>query len=225
MPFRASVEAWRPLADAYAADAPADFLLSWIDTESGGNRCNLTTGAGFPEVGLFQLDPGNAAVAGVDQSRLQANCAGQVDRGTDADREFAMASGVEYVKALKILAHARLQAVGTDWDESTPDFWSLVRLQFSAGGGATEKWLGQAAQALGRGPANWAEFVANVTPSQYFNHWSDVAFANGQYGAGYSPGLLGGLSRGDVVMISLASMLGLYAALRFSRWLTPGEAV
>jgi hypothetical protein len=222
MPFRSSVEAWRPLANAYAADAPADFLLQWIDGESGGNRCNLTTSAGFPEVGLFQLDPGNAAMAGIDQNQLRANCDGQVDRGTDEDRQFAMASGVEYVKALKILAHAKLQAVGTDWAESTPDFWALVRLQFSAGAGATDKWLAQATAALGRGPASWDEFVANVTPSQYFNHWSEVAFANGQYGAGYGGG---GLSRPEVVMIAAASFLGLIGALKFSRWLASAEAV
>lgn len=225
MPFSPRVEAWRPLAEAFSDDAPTDFLLAWIGPESGGNRCNLTTSAGFREVGLFQLDPDNARAAGVDQDALRVNCDGQVDRGTDQDRIFAMASGVEYIKYLKGTTHKKLQAVGVDWDESTADFWSLLRLQFAAGTGAVTTWLTQVAQKLGRGPASWDEFVANgPRGTQRFDHWTQVSATNGQYGAGYKGGGRG-LTRGEVIMVVAASFLGLYAAGRFTRWLAVGQPV
>lgn len=190
MAFSPLVESWRQLASEYSSDAPTDYLLDWIRGESGGNRCNLTQSAGFPEVGLFQLDPGNMATAGTDMATLRQGCNGQQDTGgSEGDRRTAMATGVAYVNELKKRAKAKLAAVGSNWSESDPGFWALVRLQFSAGEGATVQWLANATQALGRGPANWDEFAANgccgSLPQNYFDHWMQVSAANGQYAAGF----------------------------------------
>lgn len=227
--FRASVEQWRPLAEQFSGDAPPNFLLYWIDGESGGNRCNLTTSAGFPEVGLFQLDPGNAKLAGTDQDTLRAGCSGQTDTdGTDADRMTAMTTGVEYIKALKALARQRLRAVGADWSESDPGFWAFVRYHFSAGSGAAASALARATNNLGRAPTDWTELVANGSPSM---HWADIATQSGTYAVGWSPSVFastfggGGLSRGEVVLISIVSIAAVFGALRFDRWLSSAKAV
>jgi hypothetical protein len=225
MAFRSSVEAWRPLAEQFASDAPTDFLLDWIEKESGGNRCNLTGSLGFSEVGLFQLDMRDASL-GITMEELRRGCEGQRDIGaTEDDQVRAMSSGIDFINKLKRSAHAKLNAVGVDWDESTPDFWALVRLQHAAGGGATNGWLNSATAKLGRGPKNWDEMVAN---GQGNRHWSDVSAENGSWAAGYAPGILGSLaklSRGEIMLISFAAIAGLAGAFYFDRWLGSGKAV
>ncbi len=180
--FRDSVEYWRTFAEAFADVAPTDFLLDWIDKESGGNRCNLTTSLSFHEVGLFQLDPGNMARAGTDEPTLRSGCNGQTDNGTADDQLNAMATGVAYVDALKALAHQKLANVGVDWDESTADFWALVRMEHAAGEGAVDAILARAASMLGRGPTGWDELIANGGRT----HWTDVSAENGSWGAGFA---------------------------------------
>ncbi len=187
MAFSQAVEAWRSLAAEYSSDAPTDYLLDWIRTESGGNRCDLTTSAGFPEVGLFQLDPSNAAAAGTDHTTLRQGCNGNQDVGSEGDRRTAMATGVAYVNELKRRTKTKLEAVGSSWPETDPGFWAFVRLQFSAGEGAAKHWLSLATQALGRGPANWAEFVEASGAGS--NHWIGVSAANAQYAVGFSPSI------------------------------------
>jgi len=225
MAFRNRVEAWRPIAEQFVGDAPTNFLLDWIDGESGGNRCNLTTSAGFPEVGLFQLDPGNAKLAGTDHDTLRLGCSGQNEAGGTPDDQFtAMATGVEYIKALKVLAHQRLRAVGTDWNESDPGFWSFVRYHFSAGSGAAQSALQRATAKLGRPPSSWGEIVENGSPS---SHWADVATRNGLYALGWSPSIFGGggITRGEIVLISIVSIAALFGAISFDRWLNVGKPV
>lgn len=215
MAFRASVEQWRSLVSQYAADAPTDFLLDWMDKESGGNRCNLTTSAGFNETGLFQLDNGNAAMAGVDPATLRNGCAGQTDTsGTSDDQTLAVSSGVAYIKALKALTHQELLAGGTDWDESTADFWSLVRLQHAAGTGAVSHWLAAATANLGQGPTNWADFVSAGGATG--NHWIAVAAENGSWGAGFSPSFLDTILGANSSWLALAGAFGLFVGA----WLT-----
>lgn len=215
MAFQASVEKWRALASQYAADAPTDFMLDWMSKESGGNRCNLTTSAGFNEVGLFQLDAGNAAMAGVDLGTLRNGCTGQTDTsGTDDDQTLAVSSGVDYVKALKALTHQRLTNAGADWDESTADFWSIVRLQHAAGTGAMANWLAAATANLGRGPANWSEFVS--ASGAQGNHWIDVSAENGSWGAGFSPTFLDTILGINSSWLIAAGFAGLF----IGAWLT-----
>lgn len=184
MPFPSNVERWRSLATAFAADAPPDFTLDWLTKESGGNRCNLTTSAGFNEVGLWQLDNGNMARAGTDMETLRNGCSGQQDVSNSPDDNLkAMSSGIDYVKSLKALTHDQLRSAGADWDESDPGFWALVRLQHAAGEGAVRSWLAAATQNLGRGPTNWDEFTS--ASGNASNHWVQVAAENGSWAQGW----------------------------------------
>jgi hypothetical protein len=220
MTFSQRVEDWRLIAEAFAADAPTDFLLDWIAKESGGNRCNLTTSAGFPEVGLLQLDPGNMARAGTDQATLRSGCYGQTDNGTADDQITAMSTGVDYVNALKALAHQKLSSVGVDWDESTADFWSLVRLLHAAGESAADSWLGIAVANLGRGPQSWDEFIANGCcdgrGQNYFSHWTGVAAENGTWGAGYmKPSSAAEAIFMTILGLGLGALAGRWAAKRY----------
>jgi hypothetical protein len=222
MAFSDSVEQWRAIQDQFSGEVPTDYALDWMRSESGGNRCNVTTSAGFPEVGLFQLDPGNANMAGVTQDQLLVGCQNGRDvSGSADDRLLAVSSGVDYIKALKSRTHAQLQAVGVDWDEGTADFWAAVRVQFSAGLGAFDSWLTAATSSLGRGPANWDEFVSSSGAAG--NHWIDVAAANGAYGAGFVslPSFLSGyaLTPTEIVLVGLAAIGGLVGAMYFGRWL------
>lgn len=214
MAFPQSVERWRSRAERFSAIAPTDYLLDWIRTESGGNRCNLTTSAGFPEVGLFQLDPGNAATAGTSHEVLRRGCSGQQDVDpSDENLDTAMQTGVDYVNRVKAATHARLRDVGTDWEESDPGFWALVRLTFSAGTGAVTSWLRTAAQSLGRGPIDWDEFVSASGASG--NHWVSVAADNALNAVGWQPpGLFGG-GRGLVWLAGIFGVIG--GAVLFER--------
>jgi hypothetical protein len=208
--FRDPVEFWRPYADAFNGDVPTDFTLDWIDKESGGNRCNFTSSAGFPEVGILQLDPGNMAMAGTDQETLRAGCTGQFDAsGTPDDLNRAMSTGIDYIKALKNLTHGKV-----DWPENSTDFWSLVRLQHAAGIGATDQSLAIAKNNLGRAPANWDEFIANgCCPPGRFSHWADVAAENGSWAAGFQPSVLATFSSPKWL-----TWLGLAATLLGAWW-------
>jgi len=213
--FPDAVEQWRPYQDQFSGDVPTDWALDWMRTESGGNRCNVTTSAGFPEAGLFQLDPGNATMAGVTQDQILSGCQNGRDVGTDSDRMFAVSSGVDYIKVLKSMAHAKLQNAGTDWSESTPDFWALVRLQFSAGLGAVDTWLAASVDSLGRGPQNWDEFVSSSGAAG--NHWIDVAEANGALAAGFVGSPFGSVTTGDLVLAGIAAVLGVIGAYYLQR--------
>lgn len=229
MAFRSRVEAWRPLAEQFVGDAPTNFLLNWIDGESGGNRCNLTTSAGFPEVGLFQLDPSNAKNAGTDHETLRLGCSGQTDIDPSEENQYvAMATGVAYINYLKQLVHQRLQAVGTDWDETDPGFWAFVRYHFSAGSGAAKSALTRATTNLGRAPSSWDEIVANGSPS---SHWADVATQSGLYALGWAPSVFGvmfgaeALSGVEIALLAFAGVAGTIGAIYFQRWLTGGVSV
>ncbi|MGH7177013.1 MAG: hypothetical protein ACREJC_06520 [Tepidisphaeraceae bacterium] len=222
MAFSSRVEAWRPLAEQFVNDAPTNYLLDWIRGESGGNRCNITTSAGFPEVGLFQLDPGNAKSGGVDHDTLRLGCSGSTDVDPSPENQYvAMATGVSYINYLKKLAHQRLRAIGTDWDENDPGFWSFVRYHFSAGSGAAQSALSRATTALGRAPTSWNEIVANGSPSA---HWADVATQNGLYALGWFPSSAK-LSRTEIALMAVAGLASVFGAMAFDRWLHAGKAV
>lgn len=186
MTFPAAVESWRSLFASAACDLPTDFILRWIERESAGLPCNLETATGQDEIGLLQIMvPNDTSLIGIDESTLRQHCNGQsttADWNSD-DINIAVSSSVAYIRALRDLAHAYLQSVGTDWDESTPDFWSLVRLMHAEGIHQQSR-LQDAASTLGRPPSSWDEFVMN---SSHSTHWVNVAADDGAYAAGFSP--------------------------------------
>ena len=172
MTFSAAVEAYRPLFQAATCDLPIDFILDWAEKESGGDACNLTTSAGFDEIGLLQFGPADLPIAGYTENQIRENC---------NDPSFVVQSSIDYLHNLRDLAHQDLQSIGTDWDESTPDFWSLVRLKHAEGPHQAVR-LAEAASNLGYPPTNWDEFVNNSTHNP---HWVAVAAEDGSWAAGF----------------------------------------
>ena len=182
-PFRDSAEAWRSLVTQLAGDLPTDFMIAWIDVESGGNPCDYTS---LRESGISQLMyPDNLNTAHTTEAAQHPvpPCVA----GTSSSASYSSLSPsqqndqvqgmVTYVNAMRANAHAQLQAVGTDWDESTGDFWKLVKMNHVAP--ATIPPALQAALAAnGTPPPDWATFAqfasANGVPTAWLSNASKV---------------------------------------------------
>src|SRR5271163_997129 len=134
MTFNATTEAWRPTVQAYAGDLPIEFLMAWIYRESNGSPCSWTK---YQEAGIFQLmPPDNVTQGGTTLALIHPvpPCAAGAqtsiwfnDLSPDQANE-QVRSGVQYVNYARTRAHQFLTANGgQDWDESTTDFWTLVK--------------------------------------------------------------------------------------------------
>lgn len=189
LPFPSSVEAWRSLLDRYRGDIPLDYLLAWLQKESGGDPCSYTS---LRESGIFQLmPPDNTNVAGTTEAALRAACSGgsgSLTRNlTDAEANLQVASGIQYVRWARDQARRKLAAAGASWSESSPDFWAMVKLQH-AYPAPTAGWLAAATAKYGRPPQNWAEFRSAI------DGFSGVLDNAEWVGFRANPGVLGGIS-------------------------------
>ena len=158
-----SVEQWRDLVTQMAGDLPPEFLLAWIACESGGNPCSYTS---MGEAGLFQLmPPDNINTAGTTVAALRAACVGNTQQRaralTDDEKYEQVRSGIQYVNAMRQVAHNKLDAAGVDWPEDSADFWRFTKLQH-AYPGPSARWLANATQQLGHPPASWAEMRSTI---------------------------------------------------------------
>lgn len=216
--FPAMVEYWRGPLTPYASDLPMDFLLAWIQRESGGNPCSYTT---LRESGIFQLmPPDNTNTGGTTEAALRAACSGSSQsmarQLTDAEIDEQVRSGIQYVQAMRAAAHRKLDAAGVPWGEDTADFWKIVKLQH-AYPGPTATWLNAATQALGRAPANWDEMVQYGVPAGGYQGVIDNANWVGSYGVGFfsrladSPGSILGF------VVGLAGFAGIWYWMRSKR--------
>lgn len=130
--FRASVEAWRSLVTQYANGKPVEFLLAWLDRESGGNPCDYTK---LFEAGIGQLDPSNMASVGtsVDEQHPSPPCVPGVrtissfDALTDQQRVWQVVPWLDYVDQQIDRARTNLAQYGYAWSESSTSFWSMVK--------------------------------------------------------------------------------------------------
>jgi hypothetical protein len=204
-PFPAAVEQWRSLVSDNAGDIPVDFLLAWIQRESGGNPCSYTT---MRESGIFQLmPPDNTNQGGTTEAALRAACSGSSQSAarqlTSDELDEQVKSGIRYVNYVRGVAHKKLDAAGVTWDEANPDFWRIVKLQH-AYPGPTAGWLATATAQLGRPPASWAEMRA-ANPGARADVLNNAEWVGG-FGAG------GGNSSPLKLMILLGG-LGVLAAL------------
>ncbi len=180
--FSAAVEAWRPLVTKNAGDLPVNFLMAWISRESGGDPCSYTT---LRESGIFQLmPPDNTNIGGTTEAALRAACSGgshsQTRPLTEEESNLQVQSGVKYVNYARAVAHKLLDAAGVTWDETTGDFWSVVKLVFNYPG-YIPGWLANATQQLGHPPTSWNEFVSTI--SGYVDILNNAGWV-GAYGAG-----------------------------------------
>jgi len=254
MTFSASVEQWRGLMSTAGGDLPIEFLLSWLQHESGGNPCS--TGIPNVEAGIFQTFHPADDRFGATFTQLRAGCSGQsvTDPGA-VNRSLQVQSGLNFVRGKRDAARSHLSRVGANWGENTADFWSMVKQEHALPCVASEL-LPLMTRKLGRPPGSWAEFRAAVmaTPAAEMsvggapgcarfagspskqgrrNRLEDT-LANaeevGKFGGSFQPGASGssgtpGTSGAELVLAVLGLAAGAVGAFYFNRWLTAGETV
>jgi hypothetical protein len=175
---RARAEFWRSLLTQFAGDVPVNFLVDWIDHESGGNPCSRgfctdaigkavacddATATFNREAGIFQTDHPGDDRFGATSLHLRVNCVGrtqtQTRQLTAAEQQLQVVAGIRYVQAERKVARRALATVGAHWPETSADFWMLVKSRHGLKTIATEL-LPVVARALGRAPVSWTEFRA-----------------------------------------------------------------
>lgn len=167
--FRPSVEQWRPLVQRMAPDLPIDFLMAFLDEESGGNPCS--TGIPNVEAGLFQTFHPHDDRFGATFAQLRANCSGStvIAPLSDDQQTLHVVSGVNLVRDLIQRARSALGSVGAIWPESSTDFWNFVKLGHGLPAMQTDL-MRVIVGSLGRAPLTWTEFrnaAMSLPPNQY----------------------------------------------------------
>lgn len=137
-----TTERWRRKLERIAGWVPVDFLLAWVDTESGGIPTITTT---LGERGLFQVHPDEVEMLGLTQDEFMR---------LTTDPDLAMRYGVKAAKLYAYQAKKDLAKVGVAWHGR--DFWKLVKLYHGAYG-MPSAVLNAFARVNGRGPENWPE--------------------------------------------------------------------
>lgn len=151
MSFPAKVERWRGPLLAAAGSVPVDFLLAWVEHESGGRAALPVSSIG--ERGIFQIHPSEAEKIGLSASDFAALTS------DDAVSQNVNA-GLALVRHYMSEADKLLAKVGASWGRSG-SFWTLVKLFHGAPAVAKEGMVAVTAR-LGRPPRDWAEFYATL---------------------------------------------------------------
>lgn len=175
-----SVESLRPLAKKYAGRIPVDFLLAWIDHESGGRVSAVSS---LNEHGLFQVFPGDG-----EQKQL-----GLSDDDFDrllTDADFAMRVGVKLVGLYANRAAKLLRDSGADWGTGA-SYWKFVKL-FHAATALPKATINDFIANKGRPPFSWDELMTYVlneknTISARLMAFSKKAFPNSDKVGGTVP--------------------------------------
>lgn len=203
--FPASVEAWRPLIQRYVP-SPAggiDFWLAWIQRESGGNPCSYTS---LRESGLFQLmPPDNTAKGGTTEAALRTACSGSTRTRSLSEAEVReqILSFDRYLRYITGRARDKLASVGASWNESSPDFWQLVKFQHTLPA-PTVPWLQAAKAGIGRAPANWTELGPYAGTAGIPAKWVENARWVGSFGGGVQiPLVIAAIAGGSLLMYYL----------------------
>jgi hypothetical protein len=197
--FRSSVEAWRPLITQYANGKSINFLLRWLDVESGGYPCDYTY---LGESGIGQLDASNMASVGtnVDEQHPTPPCPpvslgcqkapGPCSAGThsvtyndltDDQRMLQLVPWLAYVDLCINRAQTDLAQYGYNWPTNTTSFWSMVKM----GHVAPARIPVMLAQGLvcngGVPPADWDSLIACGPFPNTPQNWIDNATNVGSY--------------------------------------------
>lgn len=156
MSFSPQVEQWRSLLSRHGSDLSTDFLLAWIEKESGGNPC----AQGIPgvEAGLFQTFHPADDRYGATFAQLRAACSGgSQTRALSSDETmFHVKSGLNFIRDKKAAARAHFAAAGIRFSEGSPDFWTGVK-QEHALPCVMAGLLPRITGVLGRPPSSWGE--------------------------------------------------------------------
>jgi hypothetical protein len=169
-PFRGTAEDWRPLAETMAGDIPIDFIIAWIDKESGGNPCNETPDPNLREVGIGQWCSAgdcadNLTMAGSTYAAQHpsppcvqgANTYATYGMLTPQQQTDQMQALVTYINAARSRVDDLLSAAGTIWIDNGEDYWKLVKM-IHALPGAIASGLAACTAATGQPCNDWDGF-------------------------------------------------------------------
>jgi hypothetical protein len=160
---------------------PIQFVINYIEKESGGNPCAIgAVGAkgpdGFPrEQGIAQLyNPDDMKLLGVPSGKFRKYC--NPGGTTRAEQQFCLRpltnvemndqakSLIAKIKNMMPIANRVLLASGAaqlpGWAPTTEDFWRLVKLIHGLPGLANG--MAFVTKKLGRAPSDWKEFRDQV---------------------------------------------------------------
>lgn len=187
--FRSSVEAWRPLVTQFAAGKPVDFLLRWIDKESGGNPCSFTK---LRESGIIQLDPSNQVTVGTNEATMHPipPCSAGVQTtkylsNLTADQAYTQIDrGFAYIDWCIDYAREKLAAAGYNWDENSTSFWSMVKMVHVAPARIPVMLAQGLACNAGTPPADWDALMFCGPFPNTPQSWTDNAGDVGSYATG-----------------------------------------
>lgn len=190
------------------------------------------------EAGIFQTFHPADDKHGATFAQLRTGCTGSTLTNPNAvNRELQIRSGLNFVRAKRDIARMHLFNVGARWDESSSDFWTMVKQEHALPCVPVEL-LPRVAARLGRPPATWDEFRTAVmampasemgpgcqrfanSPSKHGlrNRLEDTlrnAEEVGKFGGGVL-GTIGGLTRG-LGTYGPILLIGAAGALLFLLW-------
>jgi hypothetical protein len=135
-------ERWREPIKTYAQWVPIDFLLAWIDVESGGQLDNVSE---IGERSLFQIHPDEQSMLNIPDADFQA---------LTTNAALSLKYGV--MEAMKYATYAKraLAAAGVEWHGR--DFWKMTKL-FHGAFSIPSATLQAFKTENHRGPVSWDE--------------------------------------------------------------------
>lgn len=167
-PIRSSARQWLPAILPYAKRQQIDpeYVLKWIDIESGGNPCavgniNSKGPDGHPrEMGIAQFyNPDDLNYLKITGSALRAYCkpgTNQMSRAlSSAEIDEQAKATIGLINKCRSSATRDLARIKASW--SPIDYWALVKLQHGLPG-ISRSGLPNVAAYLDRPPVGWEEF-------------------------------------------------------------------
>lgn len=153
---------------AKAANLNLQYVLRWIEVESGGNPCAVGNPKalgpdGTPkELGIVQLyNPDDLIKLKATGAELRAYCVPGTQRVsrvlTPAEMLRQAQLAIDLIVSCRKSAAADLLKVGATWDSQSRDFYNLIKLQHGLPG-ISRSGIPATSKFLGHAPRDWVEF-------------------------------------------------------------------
>ena len=114
---------WRSFADRYSTPGGSDFVLAWINLESGGDPSSKGSAAGG-EKGIMQVSLDEATDMGMPSDDFNFLSVPETSSSYDPDKHYSISEQLirfHDTQASNLLAKLGIQFSGTD-------YWSVVKL-------------------------------------------------------------------------------------------------